>query len=88
MNGAKEIKRIKTLIQENTRWFVDSEKIKKLKALEKQRDKLLRIEETRRQKSRANWLKDGDRNTWFFHSKAYQRRKTNAIKKLRNNEGK
>jgi hypothetical protein len=35
------------------------------------------------QRSRANWLQHGDRNTSFFHNFASARRKKNFIKKLR-----
>ena len=35
------------------------------------------------QRSRANWLRHGDRNTTFFHQFATARRKKNMIKKLR-----
>ena len=35
-----------------------------------------------RQRSKIAWLHDGDRNTWFFHSKASQRRQRNYITKL------
>ena len=35
------------------------------------------------QRSRANWLQYGDRNTSFFHNFATARRKKNWIKKLR-----
>lgn len=37
---------------------------------------------------RAIWFKDGDHNTRYFHSKEDQRRKSNSIKKMTNNEGK
>ena len=39
------------------------------------------------QRAKVQWLKDGDRNTRFFHSKASQRRRKNYIKGLYDNEG-
>jgi hypothetical protein len=48
---------------------------------------LLEQEETHwMQRSRANWLRQGDRNTTFFHNYASARRKKNYIKKLKNND--
>lgn len=35
------------------------------------------------QRSRAIWLKSGDRNTKFFHATATQRRKKNIIEGLK-----
>ncbi|CAN1163243.1 LINE-1 retrotransposable element ORF2 protein [Linum perenne] len=39
------------------------------------------------QKSRIKWLKDGDRNTKFFHLSTLRRREFNRIKGLRNDDG-
>ena len=39
------------------------------------------------QRSRVLWLKDGDKNTQFFHSKASQRRRTNYINGLFDDSG-
>nr|XP_023887038.1 uncharacterized protein LOC111999151 [Quercus suber] len=39
------------------------------------------------QRSKIQWLRDGDRNTWYFHSKASERRRRNYIKGLYNREG-
>jgi hypothetical protein len=39
------------------------------------------------QRSRINWLKEGDRNTRFFHSRAVWRAKKNKITKLRDSDG-
>ncbi|XP_074314785.1 uncharacterized protein LOC141650659 [Silene latifolia] len=40
-----------------------------------------------RQRSRALWLKDGDRNTSFFHSRAGDRRRKNFISNLVDDDG-
>ena len=39
------------------------------------------------QRSKIQWLQDGDRNTQFFHSKASERHRHNYIKGLYNIEG-
>jgi hypothetical protein len=48
---------------------------------------LLREEIMWKKRSRIEWLRDGDRNTRFFHRKASGRRKRNKIVKLRRNDG-
>lgn len=40
-----------------------------------------------RQRSRLQWLHEGDQNTCFFHSQSNMRRKRNWIKGLRNEQG-
>ncbi|XP_074293711.1 uncharacterized protein LOC141620847 [Silene latifolia] len=40
-----------------------------------------------RQRSRALWLKDGDRNTKFFHTRAGERKRKNFIAKLIDEDG-
>ena len=40
-----------------------------------------------KQKSRANWLREGDRNTKFFHATTKQRRARNRVLKLRRTNG-
>ena len=40
-----------------------------------------------RQRSRIDWLKEGDRNTAFFHAKASARKRTNKIKALTRDDG-
>ncbi len=40
-----------------------------------------------RQRSRSQWLKQGDRNTNFFHSRATHRQRRNSIVGLRDSDG-
>lgn len=40
-----------------------------------------------KQRSRVDWLKEGDKNTKFFHAKATHRRKINSIKGLQTSDG-
>lgn len=40
-----------------------------------------------RQRSKIQWLKEGDKNTRFFHSRASIRRQRNKIDKLRDENG-
>ncbi|XP_057422210.1 uncharacterized protein LOC130716023 [Lotus japonicus] len=55
---------------------------------EKELDELLKQEEIRwGQRSRANWLKHGDRNTSFFHKKASQWKKRNCIEEIVDDRG-
>lgn len=40
-----------------------------------------------KQRSRVAWLKDGDRNTKFFHPKSSNHQRRNRITPLKDNEG-
>jgi hypothetical protein len=51
-------------------------------------EKILEQEEIKwQQRSRANWLQNGDKNTAFFHSSASARKKKNHIKQLKDPTG-
>ncbi|KAL0433779.1 UNVERIFIED_CONTAM: hypothetical protein Slati_2712200 [Sesamum latifolium] len=51
-------------------------------------DKLHSAEEIRwKQRSKAAWLAEGNRNTAFFHAKASPRRRVNHIDRIRNEMG-
>ncbi|XP_062030355.1 uncharacterized protein LOC133746177 [Rosa rugosa] len=53
----------------------------------KQSQLLSQEEKYWRQRSRAIWLKDGDRNSAYFHRKASNRKSRNTIRGLMNNDG-
>jgi hypothetical protein len=48
---------------------------------------LSREEVLERQRSRALWLAEGDRNTSFFHARTKERARRNKIKSLRREDG-
>ncbi|CAJ2638124.1 unnamed protein product [Trifolium pratense] len=87
-NVRKEIKSIEEELKEFNAWAANPEEITRYKDREKRHGELLQIEEIIwRQRSRAVWLKEGDKNTKFFHGKASQRKKVNNIKKLKDSHG-
>lgn len=67
--------------------FQHYEEVNEVKKTENQIANLLLDEEVYwKQRSRANWLREGDKNTRFFHLKASARRKKNRIEGIWNQE--
>jgi hypothetical protein len=84
----KELTRIEEQMKDQNLWSESAEGLLRFKSLEKQHGEILKRQETMwRQRSRAVWLQDEDRNTKFFHNKASQRAKVNEIKKLKDEDG-
>lgn len=84
----KHIKHAKRVLEECKRSTINGRNIAreeiwryKLEKLEEQRDLYWR------QRAQAHWLKNGDRNTSFYHAFASERKKRNRIKKLVREDG-
>lgn len=59
-----------------------------VRRIENQIDNILLDDENFwKQRSRADWLKEGDKNTKFFHSKASTRKEKNRIRGLEDENG-
>lgn len=67
---------------------VTAERDREIKAVAKKLDEVLHREEMMwRQRSRALWLREGDKNTRYFQRKATWRRNKNTISKLKDEGG-
>jgi hypothetical protein len=64
------------------RGLEEEEKVRKIDMSRELEKTLLSEEIIWRQKSRALWLKEGDKNTKFFHRLANSRRKFNQVDSL------
>lgn len=84
----KNIKELTEKLKKAEKWQSSAENVAKRKSMERELSELLKQEEVYwRQRSRAIWLKEGDKNTRFFHRKATQRQKVNRLKKMKDEHG-
>ena len=66
----------------------DTEAFRKRSTARKDLNEMLAKEESYwHQRSRVSWMREGDRNTRFFHANATQRRQKNKINGLRETNG-
>ena len=84
----KKIRKKQILMEKVSCDVLSEENVELQRELAKEIEELLEQEEMHwAQRSRINWLQNGDKNTSYFHNFAKERRKRNLIKKLRNENG-
>ncbi|XP_057440277.1 uncharacterized protein LOC130732189 [Lotus japonicus] len=88
MRSAWRLSRRLGALGEGARRVQSEQVVEETTTVEGQLDALLEQEEiVWCQRSRATWLRHGDRNTGFFHRKASQRRKRNSIEEIETEDG-
>ncbi|CAM8920109.1 unnamed protein product [Rhodiola kirilowii] len=87
-NVKRRIERLKKQIQELQRGSRCVATVEEENRLSAELDEWLAREECIwKQRARTEWLKEGDRNTAFFHARASHRRKINKLSGLENEQG-
>jgi hypothetical protein len=84
----EEVVKVKTAqlanLQRNECPAVDSQ----IKMLQREIDDLLEFEDVKwKQRAKQHWLRNGDRNTAFYHSWVQHRRKVNRIRRVTDEQG-
>ena len=84
----KQLEQLQKQLQGWKQRGVQYESGKEIKMVENQIQNIIIDEEIYwKQRSRADWLKEGDKNTKFFHHKASNRKKKNRIWGIENSSG-
>ncbi|CAM8982799.1 unnamed protein product [Rhodiola kirilowii] len=87
-NVKRKIKELKDRISQVRKGVRTEETATREASLMEELDEWMEREELWwRQRSRAEWLKHGDRNTSYFHARASHRRRRNRIDSIRNQAG-
>ena len=81
----KEVERLLRQAEENSMQGRDHHRVSKLRG--ELHSLLAKEERLWRQRSRAEWLQAGDRNTGYFHCRATQRQLRNCVTQLRIRDG-
>lgn len=86
VNSGREVKKLETLLaEEQNKPQSDYEVVNQY---EKELKRMLTIEEGYwRAKSRVQWIREGDKNTKFFHGKVRERRRANCLTGIEDEEG-
>jgi hypothetical protein len=81
----EELRKSRCQLEELMHMNADRQEIRKI--TDRMNELLYREEMMWLQRSRLTWLKEGDRNTKYFHSKAVWRSRKNRIRKLIGDDG-